>query len=436
MTDLQVSVESLEGLQRRMTVTIPASNIEQEVSVRLEKVGRNAKLKGFRPGKAPEKVIRQHYGVQVREEVLSDLIQSTYSAAIEKENLRPAALPTLEQGQTEVGADFAYSATFEIYPEIELAKFDDMKVERAETEIGAADVDEMIDTLREQRADWTTVDRPAADGDKVTVDFDGKINGEPVTDGTGTDVEIILGKGRMLEEFEKNIPGMSATDEKSFDVTFAEDYQAEELAGKTANFTVTVKSVAEQQLPELDADFVKTFGVESGDVEAFRADVCKNMEREAAAMILADVKRQVMEQLLEANPIDIPAALTEREAESLRSEALRKLGVTDEKADDPRVPPIDAYRDAAERRVRLGLLIGAVIEDNGLSVDRERVKDKVDEICAPYDKPEEFKKLYFQNPQLLEQVESVVLEEQVVEWLVAQAELTVSPKAFSELRNG
>jgi len=188
MTDLQVSVESLEGLQRRMTVTIPAADIEREIDVRLHKVGRNAKLKGFRPGKAPAKVIRQQYGVQVREEVLSDLIQSSYSAAINQENLRPAALPTLEQGQTEVGADFAYSATFEVYPEIELAGFDGMKVERAETEIGDADVDEMIDTLRQQRADWAPVDRPAADGDKVTVDFEGRINGEPVADGAGTDV--------------------------------------------------------------------------------------------------------------------------------------------------------------------------------------------------------------------------------------------------------
>jgi len=239
-----------------------------------------------------------------------------------------------------------------------------------------------------------------------------------------------------LDEFEKNSPGMSATEEKSFDVTFADDYHAEELGGKTANFTVLVKAVAEQQLPALDEDFVKSFGVESGDIEAFRNDVRKNMEREAGAMILADVKRQVMEHMLEANPIGIPAALTDREAASLRSEALRKLGVTDESADDPRVPPIDAYRDAAERRVRLSLLVGAVIEENGLTVDRERVKDKVDEICAPYDKPEEFKKLYFQNPQLLEQVESVVLEEQVVEWLVAKAELTVSTKAFRELRNG
>ncbi len=436
MADLQVSVEALEGLEKRMTVTIPAERIEKEVEVRLVSVGRKAKLKGFRPGKAPAKVIRQHYGAEVREEVLNEMVQSSYSEALDQEQLRPAAMPTLQQGSAEIGDDFAFSATFEVYPEFKLEGLDGLKIDRPETEIGDADVAAMIETLREQRATWKTVEREVRDGDKVTVDFEGKVKGEPIEGGAGQDVEIVIGRGQMLEDFEKNVVGLSAGDEKTFDLKFKKDYQAEELAGKKASFTVTVKVVAEQELPVLDAEFAKAFGIEDGDVDAFRVDVNKNMERESDAMIQSDVKRQIMEQLLEANPIGIPAALIQREARSLREEAMRNLGIDDPKAEDPRILPLDAYQDAAERRVRLSLLVGAVIEENSLVVERDRVKLKVDEICAPYDKPEEFKKLYFQNPQLLEQVESMVLEEQVVEWLIEKAALTVVPKSFDELRNG
>jgi len=436
MTDLQVSVEALEGLEKRMTVTIPASRIEKEIDTRLLSVGRKARMKGFRPGKIPPKVIRRQYGAEVREEVLNEMIQTSYSAALEKEKLRPAAMPTLEQGSAETGDDFAFSATFEVYPEITLEGLDGFEVERAETAIDDQDVDEMIETLRTQRATWKPVERKAVEGDKVTIDFAGTIKDKPIEGGAGQDVQIIIGQGRMLEDFEKNLVGLSAGDEKTFKLKFGKDYQAEELAGKKASFTVNVKEVAEQELPELDAEFVRTFGVDSGDLDAFRTDVRKNMEREAEAMIRSDEKRQVMEQLLDTNPIDIPTALIGKEAENLRTEAMRNLGVEEANADDSRVPPLEAYLDAAERRVRLSLLVGAIIEENGLVVDRDRVTEKVDEICAPYDKPEEISKLYFQNPQLLAQVENAVMEEQVIEWLVSNADLKVVPKKFSELRNG
>ncbi len=436
MTDLQVSVEALNGLEKRMTVTIPAGRIEQEIAVRLLSVGRKAKLKGFRPGKAPAKVIRQHYGAEVRQEVLNEMVQSSYTAALDQEKLRPAAMPKLEQGAAESGDDYAFSATFEVYPEFTVGGLAGFEVAQPTTEIGEQDIDEMIETLRKQRATWGSVDRKAVDGDRVSVDFEGKIKDEPIEGGAGQDVAIIIGQGQMLEDFEKNLVGLSAGDDKTFKVKFPKDYQATELAGKKASFTVNVKEVAEQALPDLDAEFVKTFGIDSGELDAFRADVRKNMEREAEAMIQSDVKRQVMEQLLAANPIDIPAALVQREAGSLRDEAMRNLGVTDASVDDPRLPPLDAYAQPAERRVRLGLLVGALIEENSLVADRERVKDKVDEICAPYDDPDEYKKLYFQNPQLLGQVESMVLEEHVVDWLVSKAKLTVTPKSFGELRKG
>ena len=438
MTDLQVSVEALEGLQKRMTVTIPAAQIEQEVSIRLKKVGSQAKLKGFRPGKVPARIIRQQYGAGVRQEVLNEMVQSSYTTAIDQQALKPAAMPMLEQGDnaSENDSDFTYTATFEVFPEFKLAAVDGFEVERSETDISAADVDDMIETLRKQRATWETVDRKAAEGDQVTVDFEGRIKGEPLEGGKGEDVEIVIGEGRMLEDFEKNLPGLAAGDETTFKVKFPRDYQAEDIAGKKAEFSLTIKAVAEQQLPDIDAEFVRGFGIDSGEIEAFRTDVQQNMEREARAMIESDVKRQVMEYLLEANPIDVPAALIDSEAGNLRKEAMRNLGIPEDSIDDPRVPALDTYREAAERRVRLSLLVGAVIEENDLEVDRDRVKDKIDEICAPYEDPEQFKKIYFQNPQLMSQVESMVLEEQVVDWLVAQAKLTVTPKAFADLRNG
>jgi trigger factor len=436
MTDLQVSVEALEGLEKRMTVTIPAERIEKEIDTRLLSVGRKAKLKGFRPGKVPQKVIRQQYGAGVREEVLNEIVQSSYTAALDQEKLRPAAMPKLEQNAAKAGDDFAYSATFEVYPDFKLNGLDGFAVDRAETEIGDPDIGEMIETLRKQRATWVPVERKAADGDKVTVDFEGKVKGETIEGGVGNDVEIVIGQGQMLEEFEKNLLGLSAGDEKTFNLKFKKDYQAADLAGKKAAFTVNVKEITEQELPDLDAEFTKAFGIESGDLEEFRADVRKNMTREAESMIQSDVKRQIMEQLLEANPIKIPSALIQNEAANLRKEAMRNLGVPDEQTDDPRVPPLDVYQEPAERRVRLSLLVSAVIEENSLEVDRERVNVKVDEVCAPYEKPEEFKKLYFQNPQLLQQIENMVLEEQVIDWLVAKAKLTVTPKGFGELRNG
>lgn len=431
MTDMKVSVEASAGLERRMTVQIPAERIEKEVDSRLLRVGRNAKLKGFRPGKVPRRVIRERYGGQVRQEVLQDMIQSSYSSAIQQENLRPAALPTIEPGAAAEGGDFSFTAVFEVYPDIEVAGLDRLTVEKPLTEVTDADVDDMFQTLRKQRADWLSVERKAAAGDRITVDFEGTLKGQPFEGGSGQDVPIVLGEGRMLADFEKNLTGLVGGEEKSFKIKFPKDYPAADLAGQKVVFAVTVKEVAEQQLPALDAEFVKGFGIDSGDLEAFRADVRANMEREAEARNRAEVKRQVIEQLLEANPIELPSALVEQEAASLRSESLRNMGITDD--NDPNAPSVDGFRDAAERRVRLGLLVAAVIQDNGLEVDRDLVKARVDEICAPYDQPDEIRKIYFQNPQLMAQVENVVMEEQVIAWLVDQATVSTRKVGFGEL---
>lgn len=434
MTDLQVSVETREGLERRIKVQIPADRIESEVNSRLQRVGRTAKLKGFRPGKIPAKVIRQHYGGQIRQEVLQAIVESSYSEAITQEKLRPAAVPTIEPENAGAGDDFTYTATFEIYPDVKLAGLDGLKVERPQTEIEAADLDEMIETLRKQRATWSPVERSAAEGDRVTVDFEGSLKGEPIANGSGKEVPIVLGQGQMLADFEKNLIGLKSGSDKAFKLKFPKDYHAEELAGQKVDFQVTVGDVAEQQLPDVDQEFIKALGVASGDAGDFRQDVRSNMGREVDSRIKAEIKRQLMEQLMEANPIDLPAVLIEREAASLRDESLRNLGITDPQ--DPRAPGLDAFREAAERRVRLGLLVSAVIEENKLEIDRERVKQKVDEMCAPYDQPEEIRKLYYQNPQLLSQLENLVMEDQVVEWLVSKATVKDKVISFNDLMNG
>jgi len=431
MTDLQVSVEARKGLERRMKVQVPADRIETEIETRLRKVRKSAKLKGFRPGKVPPKVIQQRYGSQVRQEVLQDIVQSSYTEAISQEKFRPAGSPTIEPEQLETGRDFSFTATFEIYPDFKIKGLDRLKIEKPETEIVASDVDEMIETLRKQRATWSVVDRAAVDGDQVTVDFDGTLKGEPIENGKGEQVPIVLGQGQMLEGFEKNVTGLAAGDEKTFKLKFPKDYQAGELAGKKVTFNVKVTEVAAAELPEIDEEFIKAFGVASGKADDFRQDVRSNMGRELETKINSEVKEQVMTQLMDANLIDIPAVLVEREAGQLQSEAMRNMGVTEQKD----APALEVFREGAERRVRLGLLIRAVIEENELKVDRDKVKQKVDEMCAPYDQPDEIRRIYYQNPQLLGQVESVAMEEQVVEWLLAQAKMTLKPTGFTELMN-
>lgn len=431
MTDFQVSVETSEGLERRMKVQIPGARIEKEIESRLFKVRRTAKLKGFRPGKVPPKVIRQHYGGQVRQEVIKDIIESSYSAAIQQEKLRPAQVPTIEPGASGGSDDFSFTAVFEIYPDIKLHGLDGLTVEQPELAVQESDIDEMIETLRKQRAGWSPVDRKAAEGDRVTVDFVGTLNDEPFEGGTGNDVPVVIGQGQMLEAFEKNLKGLVSGDEETFPLKFPKDYHATDLAGQKVSFAVTVKEVAEEELPEIDEEFIKSFGVESGELAALREEVSRNMGRESTARIKAEVKRQVMEQLLAANPIDIPKALAGQEAASLRSESLRDLGMKDE--NDPNAPGVEMFLEAAERRVQLGLLVAAVIEDNQLEVDRDRVKAKVDEICEPYDQSEDIRKMYFQNPQLLGQVENAVIEEQVVAWLVDKATVEIKSMTFNEL---
>ena len=371
-------------------------------------------------------------GGQVRQEVLQDIIQSSYSDALQQEQLRPAAMPKIEpEAATAESDDFAFTAVFEVYPEIKLQGLDALKVEQPELAVGDADIDDMIETLRKQRAGWDPVERKAGDGDRVMIDFVGTLKDEAFEGGTGNDVPVVLGEGKMLADFEKQLQGVETGGEKTFKLTFPKDYHSTELAGQKVSFAVTVKEVAEEKLPELDAELIRAFGVESGEIDAFRDDVRRNMGRESASRIQANIRQQVMEQLLDANAIAVPKALTDEEAVSLRAESLRNMGIKD--PEDPNAPGIEEFRDAAQRRVQLGLLVAAVIEDNQLEVDRNLVKAKVDEICEPYDQSEDIRKMYFQNPQLIAQVENAVLEEQVIAWLVDKAKVDTKAISFKEL---
>jgi trigger factor len=423
---MMVTVEATGTLQRRMRVELPAERIEKEIESRLKKVGRTAKIKGFRPGKIPVKVVRQRFGGQIRQEVLAELMQKSYSDAVLQENLNPAANPKIEPEASDSGKGFAYVATFEVLPEITLANLDKIAVAKPEVDITDDDRDAMIENLRKQKATFVAAERQAADGDRVIVDFDGTLQGEPIKGGKGTEVPVVLGQGQMLPDFESALRGVSAGEEKSFKVKFPKDYQAEELAGQTVDFAVKVHRVEEEQLPPLDDSLAELYGVEEGGLEQLRADVVSNMEREAAEKVRADIKEQVMNALIEQNPIDVPGSLVHQEMHSRQHEAMRRLGIEDH----DKAPAAENFRTGAERSVRLGLLLQQLIRDQGINVDPERVRRKVEDLCSGYERADEMVTGYLSNPQVMAQIEPLVLEEQAVDWLVEQGKVTTKKVGF------
>lgn len=434
MTELEVSLETGQGLERKLQVRVPAARIEREVEARLRSVGRTANIKGYRPGKVPEKVIRQRFGDQVRREVLSDVVQSTYNEAVNRQQLRPAGDAHIDAAPDAGanGGDFLYSASFEVFPEFTVQGLEAVTATRPEPAFDDADIEFISENLRRQRGHFHATDREARKGDRVVVDFQGRLNGSPMEGGTGEKVTVVLGAGRMIEDFEAQLVGVKAGEQREIKVRFPADYPNKALAGQTAEFSVQVGEVAEEHLPELDEEFIRSFGVESGSKDDFLRDIRKNMADEFAGRARAEVKRQLLEQLLQANPIDIPLILVEQEATSLQSDAMRNLGISD----PAQGPALESFRQTAERRVRLGLLIGALIREQELVVDREKVRDRIEQLSRGYDKPDEIRKLYYQTAQLLTQVENSVLEEQVVDWLAGRAAVTPTPTTFRALVAG
>lgn len=428
---MMVSVDALKGLERRMQVSVPASRVEQQVDKRLLGISRTARIKGFRPGKAPIHVVRKHYGAQVREEVVGELIRETFAEAVSQEKLMPASGPQIESLAADQGADLKYAATFEVYPQIELMGVEGMAVTRPTAEVGAGDVDAMLESLRQQRLDFSAAGRPAVDDDRLTIDFEAEIDGKPFDGGQAKGHQFMLGAGRMLKDIEDGVRGATAGETRTFDVRFPEDYPARSLAGKTAQFSVTVQAVEQGKLPELDDAFCRAFGVEEGGVEALRAEVRENMERELAQAVRARLKAQVLEQLLAANPLELPRTLVEQEIRDMQIEALRRMGARSAK----QLPPREPFEAGARRRVALGLLLNEVIRAAGLRVDAAKVQARLDEIVAGFGDPEAARKQYLENEGALRQVQMMVLEDQAVDHVLEHAKVTAQATTFKGLMN-
>lgn len=432
---MQVSVENAGGLTRRMTVRIPTERVEKAVEEKVRRAGRHAKIPGFRPGKVPYKVLYQRYADSARAEVASELVQATYPEALEQEGLKPAGRPHVELGEQSSDEGLAYTASFDVYPEIELQGLDKLKVEKPAVEVGEADIDKTIERLREQNKEFAEVDRAAADGDQVVIDFVGRIDGEAFEGGSGNDVEVTLGEGRFLPDLERALVGRKPGETFQVDVSFPEDYGAEHLAGKTADFEVTVKSVQEARLPEVDEAFLQKMGIEEGGEAALREKVAESLRREVDNAVDQKVKAQVMDGVLEANPIDVPAGLVEQEIERMRGEAMSRLPqeMQQDKEQLKQLLPDDALREGAQRRVALGLLMAEVISAKQIELDRDRVEAKLDEMASGYEQPEAVKSYYRNNPQMMQGIEAMVMEDQVVETLLSGARIKERKTSVDEL---
>jgi trigger factor len=428
---MQVSVESIGKLERRMQVQVPAERVSKEIAARLQTISRTARLNGFRPGKAPLKVIRQQFGSQVHREVIGELLQSSYAEAVTQNQLAPAGSPRIEPQSMDEGQDLKYVATFEVFPEVVLQPIESLQVDRVTAEVTESDIDAMIERLRKQQMKHTVVSRPAAAGDKVTIDFEGAIDGVPFAGGKGENIAIVLGEGRMLPDLENGLVGAVTGEKRNVTVNFPADYRAGELAGKSAIFATEIKTVEEPVLPELDEEFCKSFGVTEGGLPKLREDVGANMRRELEQALRNRNKAAVMEKLYAANPTDVPNVLIEGQIRDMQVEAMRRAGAKDAS----QAPPREPFVEPARRRVTLGLLLNDVIRREKLVVDRARVNERLDEMVAAYGDPGAMKRAYMQNADAMRQVEGLALEDQAVEWVLQHAKVSDVSSTFKELMN-
>jgi trigger factor len=428
---MQVSVESISKLERRMQVQVPAERVTKEIAARLKSLSRTARLNGFRPGKAPLKVIRQQFGSQVHREVIGELLQSSFAEAVTEKHLSPAGNPRIEPQSVGEGQDLTYIATFEVFPEVSLQPFESLQVERISAEVTDSDVDAMIERLRKQQLKYTQVERAAASGDKVTIDFVGTIDGAEFAGGKGENVRIVLGEGRMLPQLEQGLIGAAAGEHRDIAVHFPADYRVGELAGKAAIFATEIKTVEAPTLPELDEEFCKSFGVAEGGVAKLREDVAANMRRELEQNLRNRNKVAVLEKLYQANPVDVPNALLESQIRDMQIEAMRRSGAKDASQAPAREPLVEPAR----RRVALGLLLNDVIRRENLVLDPKRADERLDEMVGAYGDAAAMKRAYQQNADAMRQVESLALEDQVVDWILDHAKVQRTVSTFREVMN-
>ena len=420
------------SLERRIDMMVQMAEIDKDVEQRLKKMARTVKMPGFRPGKVPFKMVVQQYGAQARSEAIGEAVEKAFGTAVREQNLRVAGYPRIEPKGGDDASRLEFSAVFEVYPEVKLNGIGDKRIERPRIELGEAEVDKTLEVLRKQRTTYAAVERAAEKGDRVTIDFTGKLNGEVFQGGQATDYPVVLGEGRMLPDFENGIAGLKAGESRTFDLTFPADYQVGDLAGKLVSFDVTLKRVEAPQLPPVDADFAKSMGVEDGDVAKMRAEIRSNLDNEVNKRIKARVKDQAMQALLDANPLDVPKALIEQESESMAEAARQDLA---NRGVDIKNMPVDAtwFSAQAERRVKLGLIIAEVVKENALHAKPEQVRALIDEQAQSYEQPEEVVRWYYSQPQRLAQVEALAIEENVVNWVAANAQVSDMAVNFDEL---
>ncbi|RBO83782.1 trigger factor [Marinomonas aquiplantarum] len=418
---MQVSVETTSPIERVLNITVPAARVDEKVNTEVAKTAKTIRLDGFRKGKVPVSVVKKRYGQGIRIDAVEQIMRDAYVEAIQKEDIQPAGMPAIEPKNFAEGADLEFVVKVEVYPEVELADNSAIKVDRVISEVTDADVDTMLETLRKQNAEWNAVEREAADGDQVTIDFVGYLGDEAFEGGSAEGHKLVLGSNTMIPGFETGIVGAKAGEERSIEVTFPEDYQAENLKGKAATFKITVSEVAEQVLPELDDAFVEKFGLEEATLDALRAEVRKNMERELNQAVKAKLKTALFDGLSSINEVEVPSALVDQEVDALRKQAAQQFGG---EGFDASQLPAELFQDEAKKRAKLGLLISEVIKKDDIKVDDDRVRTFLEDMAQAYQEPQQVIDFYLKNKEQLAQVQSAVLEEQVVDKLLESAQVT------------
>jgi len=426
---MEVSVSETGGLSRRLEVAVPATEVAREVQQRLKRLSRTARLKGFRPGKAPLAVITKQFGEQVRAEVVSDLMRSSFAEAVTQEKLRPAGGPRIEPIALGPESDLKYAAHFEVLPEISVNPPESLAVERPTAAVTEADIDAMIENMRQQRPVFTPVERAAHDTDRVRLDYQARIGGKLIEGTDLTDVHVVLGSRQAMPELEEGLKGARAGEQRTLNVVFPAAHPNKTLAGQSAELHLSIKAVEEQSLPAVDEEFFRAYGVEQGGLAEMRTEVRTSMEQELAEVIRGRVRVHVLDALYRNNPIEVPQALVEEQVQQLQIETGRRLGIRDAS----QLPRREAFLEPAQRRVALGLLVNHIVQTQGLKVDRERVLTRLSALVETYPNPDEARRAYLQNPEAMRQIESAALEDQVVDFLIERARITERPMTFSEL---
>lgn len=428
---MQVSVERIDDLNRKLTVEVPEATIREQVDARLKSLARQAKFDGFRPGKVPSMLVRQRYGKQVREEVLAELVESTFARAVKDEKLKPAGFPEITAKGGVEGEGFVYEAAFEVFPEFVLMPVETLELRRHSSSVTPNDVDDMIQRLREQRRTWSEVTRAGQNGDRLILSIEGAIDGETLGNGKIEDFPYVLGGQQLFEGFGEKLVGATAGSHHSFDLTLAADYARAEWAGKTAHFEVDVSKIEESVLPELDEDFIRSFGIESGELDALKDDVRQNMEREMNRALKSRTKAGVMDALMDKNAITLPKSLVEQELRQLVTAQVESARAAGRTVDEDALR--ERYDGLARRRVALGLILSRLVELSQIKVDAKKVREAVQDLADSYEQPEQVVHWYYSNEKNLKEVENVVLEDQVIEWILQRAQVSDEPVPFSEL---